>query len=126
MKHPFSDELCSPPALVIDVIVHVRGTPRQAALRGKIDTGADASVVPLGLLKSLRAPKWGSWNIEMLKTGPLTISGYLVDIELLGRRFVVKAVGLEQSYPLIGRDILNQLSLTIDGPNEEFLFHPPK
>ena len=124
MKHPFSDEFGEPPALVLDVRVIAPGTDRGLTLKGKLDTAADVSAVPIQVINRIRALKFGNRNLTVTGLGRMRVTSYEVEIEIAGQRLWATAVGLDKPYVLLGRDILNQLHFTVDGPNEEFWFHP--
>jgi predicted aspartyl protease len=85
-----------------------------------IDTGADGTLVPQGLIDELGAPlvdqihvrsQWGEARLANLYTVDLGISDFrLPTIE------VVADAGTEI---ILGRDVLNRLSILLDGPERE-------
>ena len=85
-----------------------------------LDTGSDGSLVPLLYLQQILAPAltdsrirshWGEWRSVQL---------FLVDLELNGLRLPnVFVVGDEQGDEIVlGRNIINNLRLLLDGPNK--------
>jgi hypothetical protein len=118
MKHAYSDEFSSPPALILPVEIRIRHDARPAyACRGKIDTAADMTVVPRLFVEQFRPAAVRAYRIR--QTGRWEYS-YLLEIELDGKRWAVEAIAHDIPYVLVGRDILNQLKLVADGPKEVF------
>jgi predicted aspartyl protease len=84
-----------------------------------IDTGADASFAPLEVLEEIQAPigqtrkarsKWGERR---------TVTTFIVDILIHDSIYPgIEVVGYEGSETLLGRDVLNRLWLSLDGPRE--------
>ena len=58
--------------------------------------------------------------IEAVRQTGRTVYSYILGIELDGRIYSVEVVPHNAPYVLIGRDILNQMTLIADGPNEVF------
>ncbi|HUO11002.1 MAG TPA: hypothetical protein VM008_22065 [Phycisphaerae bacterium] len=110
--------------LEIEVVAH--GTARRIRLPAKIDTGADITVVPDTAVDSLRLVEYGSRIVHVVNHAPYEAPTYRADVDVEGIQFKsLQVVGHHKPYVLIGRDILNQLKLIADGPNETFeLIHP--
>lgn len=92
-----------------------------------LDTGSDGTMIPIDYLRQIRATPisdarvrshWGEWRpvqlfVLDLQIGDLTFPG-------------IFAVGDEQDKDvIIGRDVLNKLRLTLDGP-AQLLHIPPQ
>lgn len=84
-----------------------------------VDTGADATIVPLDIVRQLRA---GAVTLKTVRgyTGDRhTVRTCLVDVEI--GTFVlpgIEIVGDDASdETLLGRDVLNRLRLLLDGPD---------
>jgi predicted aspartyl protease len=94
-------------------------------LTAHLDTAADRTVIPLALAQRL--------GLTPLRTLPAVAFGgtrYLLDeyelaIDIPGVcRLTVNAVAHpNEPFILLGRDILNTLRITLDGPTEEVEFH---
>jgi len=89
-------------------------------LSGIIDTGADITLVPTEYLRQLNAPvvasgylrsPWGGRYGVRIYEISLRIGGY----DLHGVEVASDPGGREV---LLGRNVLNQLDLRLDGPNE--------
>ncbi len=88
-------------------------------LPAQLDTAADLSIIPGRLVDSL-----GLIPLEMMSVlgfgGHLqTLPTYLVEIRVRGLdAALVKVMASEdEPYVLLGRDVLNQFSIRLDGPN---------
>ena len=118
MKHEYSDEFSYPPALIMPAKVIV---PHDARLvrsyRAKLDTAADLSVVPRSFIEEFRPASFYKRTVR--QTGRVEYT-FILSIELDGRVYSVEVVPHNAPYLLIGRDILNQLVLIANGPNEVF------
>lgn len=90
-----------------------------------LDTGSDGTLVSLSLLEDILAPvltethirsHWGEWRSVQL---------FLVDIELDGQTMPgVFVVGDEIGDAVVlGRNVLNKLKLTLDGPVNTVVVH---
>ncbi len=121
MNHRYLDGFYpSMPALSLRL-----GYPDEALSFGPVvaivDTGADGSLVPQSLLDQLGAPivdskrirsHWGEWRQVLM---------FSVDISIDDLRLPsIEVVGDEQGSEIVlGRNVLNRLSLLLDGPRQE-------
>lgn len=110
-----------PPAPVVEIVLESRSTQRRSApIRALIDSGADACLVPQGVLDEIRADLgeryWmrSHWGERRLVTSYL-VTMELGEIRLPGVSVVGDRVGTEA---VLGRDVLNQLSVHLDGLGE--------
>lgn len=82
-----------------------------------IDSGADATLIPLSVCKQLDLP-CGSQAFELegfdgTRSAAETVQGKLL---FLKRSFMGEYLTIDQEYGYLGRDILNHISLMLDGP----------
>ena len=119
----------SPPAPTLLVRLSQPGeAPHLETMLALIDTGGDFTTVPLNWLLGIDAPevRWaylrGLWSEQR----PVTL--YLVDLHL--ENGILPGVGVigideddietEEDHEIVlGRNVLNQLILLLDGPNEQ-------
>ncbi|MFL5803952.1 MAG: hypothetical protein ACJ8CR_19685 [Roseiflexaceae bacterium] len=107
------------PALEIQAISPVTG--RQRAIRAKLDTGADGSIIPEELAADLALASQGQFLTIDYFGMPRLSSSYRVDFIVDGRQFVdLEVTTAPLGYVLLGRDVLNHLILTLDGPQLHF------
>ena len=120
MKYPYNANYQSPFPIIQVVLHNSEEGLRTSAENAFLDTGSDGSLVPVAYLRQIFAPAltdarirshWGEWRAVQLfmlnlELGSLTLPGVFV-------------VGDEQGDEIIlGRNVLNELRLLLDGPAE--------
>jgi clan AA aspartic protease len=82
-----------------------------------IDTGADGSLVPLDILQSIRADFLHMRSLRGITGHGQKVPIYLVAVQIGSHTLQgIQVAGLGETDELIlGRDVLNQLRLTLDG-----------
>lgn len=83
-----------------------------------VDTGADATIVPLGIIRQIRAGVVTFKTVRGYTGGRRSVRTYLVDIEIGSLTLPgIEVVGDDAADGiLLGRDALNKLRLLLDGP----------
>ena len=115
------DSVFLPPAPALQIEIRDPQAGSMQIVLAKLDTAADGSVIPIELVASLGL-------IDFDKVVTISFDGseeeqltYLVDIFVAGKAFTdIEVITSPLSYALIGRDILNQLIITLDGPQLSF------
>lgn len=83
-----------------------------------IDTGADISIVPLAVATTVGAVIQPSGVPIQFSTGAETVLDRAeLTVEFLRYRFRGSFLVTESSYGIAGRNMLNLLMLTLDGPH---------
>ena len=106
-----------PAAPVIPVKISAPGQGIQEEVLGFIDSGADATMIPATLLRKIKARFVEHRNLRGVTGHRISVKRYLVAIHLgseviYGVRAVATASGSEL---ILGRDVLNQLIVTLNG-----------
>ncbi len=120
LQQPYDRIHYDPPAPVVDIIVKPRpASSRQVGenVRALLDSGADATMLPESLLARIGAIRIDRRRSRGVYGQARMGSVYLVDIQI-GRLVLpsIRAIGLsDNDEPLIGRDVLNHLIVTLDG-----------
>jgi hypothetical protein len=118
IRYAFLSQL-DPPAPFVNAVL--RNPANGAELRdfpAQLDTAADRTVLPESLVKSLGLPQVGTMKLAGFGGATYTLPVYVV---LLGlhdlpiRPFKV-AAHTEESWVLLGRDVLNSYRVLLDGP----------
>lgn len=123
MKSRSYDNFYSPPALIVDVNISNPELKESRNLRGKLDTGSDATVFPEMLARDLKLVPASEVAVRGSLDERSNLPTYFVNIEFCGYPFeYVEAVATKYRYDvLIGRDILNKLKLIANGPKLKFI-----
>ncbi len=90
-----------------------------------LDTGADVTLLPVLSVERLGAQQLPNQRYELMgfdgstSTAPVVI----LDVLFLRRAFRGRYLLIEEDRGVMGRDILNHLSLLLDGPQQQWLEH---
>jgi len=118
MKYPYN-RTDYPPAPVIEVIlVSAAERIQTKPLMAFADTGADGTLVPMQYLDEIHAPVTAEMSVRGPGSDSRRVALYLVDIQI-GDLFLpdVEVVGeLSGDEVVLGRNVLNHLRVTLDGP----------
>lgn len=114
---PF-DPSFDPPAPVLPVrIGGIDDHDPAAMLRMLVDTGADCTLIPVKIARSLRLPVVDRTEIQGVGSKSQAANVHAARIRLGSLRVLARVVALGEEC-LIGRDILNRVVMQLDGPNE--------
>jgi hypothetical protein len=87
----------------------------------KLDTAADITAVPIHVLISLNAEIFSAIVVSGYESSPAAISTYLAGIELPNARVRrVEVAPILEDYVLLGRDVLNNFVINLNGPELTF------
>lgn len=107
----------SAPVLPITIYSPKFKNPK-VSLTALVDYGADATMIPRDMLKKVRARYVETRRLRGISGLGYPVKTYLVTVQIGPHTiYGIEAVAIEpKSQPLIGRDVLNQLVVTLDGP----------
>ncbi len=94
------------------------GLPRgetAVALAALVDSGADLSVVPESVPRTLGLPSIGEITVHGVGGAARRVPLYAAEVEGAGLRRIIEVVAIGAE-ALIGRDLINELVVTLDGP----------
>jgi hypothetical protein len=89
-----------------------------------LDTGADVSLLPRAPLISLAAPNAKEYELEAFDGTKSTAPVVTAELEFLGKTFRGQFLLIDSWYGILGRNILNNISLLLDGPNQRWTEQP--
>jgi predicted aspartyl protease len=118
---PYSQTL-NPPGPVAEVIlVNTTTGSRTATLPGKMDTGSDVTLVPAEIMRKL-APKLHGWSsLYSYDQTSQRCPMYYLKVAVEGHEVMdVPCIATNRANVLLGRDVLNQFVITLDGKNLAF------
>lgn len=110
-----------PPAPVIAVrIAHFATGVAVDDFPAQIDHGADRSVIPASLVDALELVPLDRITVRGFLGKPEEMSRYAVQVTPKGLRPVEVTVltSMEEQVIILGRDVLNQFRVVLDGPNQ--------
>lgn len=119
-QYPYDGDIYYPSAPVAEIKISANaasGSIKETTLSALIDSGADATMLPEDLLIQLGAQRLDRRRSRGIYGEARIVNIYLVDIQI-GTLTIpsIKTVGVSTAdEPLIGRDVLNQLIVTLDG-----------
>jgi predicted aspartyl protease len=116
-----------PPAPFLQIrLSHPLHPERIVSLPAKVDTGADVTGIPFEIIGNLGLEKAGDLEVMGFEGQPTHVEVYAVRLELpSGKHGRLNAFTMTASYVLLGRDVLNQLRLLLDGPARTLEILPP-
>lgn len=120
MRYRYNQQI-SPPAPFIHVtLARPDGTVATAELPAQLDTAADISAVPATVIAHLGLVQFDSIQIAAFGGILRTTPSFLVQLTVRAcEPVIIKVVGsFEESYILLGRDVLNRYRILLDGPRE--------
>ena len=107
-----------PPAPVITVRVYRPYSDSFKEGLGKIDTGADITVIPDKWVEELSLRPAEIVSVKTFDGRTITKTVYFINLEFHKFNFeLVKAISLAGKDVLIGRNVLNNVKLILDGKN---------
>jgi len=126
MRFAYSKQL-SPPGLMLPLFLRAIGSHVSEATEGKIDTGADMTVIPASLKDGLNLPEFGRRMCKgALDAHPTIVPTYYIEYSFDGSEyFELEVLSIPRRTVLLGRDLLNGLILTANGPQQYFEINHP-
>lgn len=118
---PYNSDF-SPPAPVLEVSVRssARARPR-VKLPALLDTGADITAIPVTLRESLKLYQVGWIQMDVVGGQEVIFPTYEVDLILSGHSIPqVEAILTDFDFVVLGRDVLANYYLLLNGPEETF------
>ena len=116
-SHEYSTEYY-PSAPVVEVAVrHVQRANPEILITALVDSGADASMIPINVLRAVGAKRLGKRRVRGISGLAYSAEIYLATIRIgphLIRAMQVIAVKTNKE-AIIGRDVLNDLVVTLNG-----------
>lgn len=110
-----------PPAPIIQIgISHFSADTPKRTMVALVDSGADATMLPLALLKQSGASYVEQRGLRGVTGATIQVHRYVAAIHM-GDEIIrgIRVVGHNTfTEPIIGRDVLNRLRITLDGPAE--------
>jgi len=120
-SHPYNSEDFEPPMPMAEVALLSRDGEIAAELVALVDSGSDATLLPIESLRAAGARYFQSGQMRGITGQAASVDMYIVTVQL-GQHIIpgIKAIaGVDPSEAILGRDVLNQLDLRLIGPAQE-------
>ncbi|MGA9351453.1 MAG: retroviral-like aspartic protease family protein [Anaerolineae bacterium] len=115
-----------PPAAFVQVTLLDPITGLSVQKPGKLDTGASITVLPESVVTTLRLKAVSEGFVTGFNGKGTLRPLYYVAMEIAGYNIpLVEVTSAQRSDFLLGRDVLNQFILTLDGKALTFYLHDP-
>lgn len=110
-----------PPAPFLDITVANRHNRRwRATMPALLDTGSEISAIPERFIDQLHLYPVGQISLTGIHSTKV-IYTFSVNLQMLTYKFTeVEIVSTPLEFAVVGREILNELLLTLDGPSLTF------
>jgi predicted aspartyl protease len=116
---PYDRQRYSPPAPIMPIDINAPGRTRSGCtVTALIDSGADATLLSINVLEEIGARPVGHATLVGISDKPYLAEVYIVNI-LVGSRtlYAVRVLAMPTgSDSIVGRDVLNHLTITLNGP----------
>ncbi len=116
------DKTFDPPAPVAEFALRNQITgERIENVFALLDTGADVSLLPLSAIENLQIePSGEKVTLVGFDESESFSNAYVLQILFLGRKITGEYCAINDEIGILGRDILNEFSITFDGVNLEW------
>ena len=81
-----------------------------------LDTGADVSLLPRSLVEMLIAPDAKQYELQAFDGTKSTAPALIAELQFLGKSFRGQFLLIDGWHGILGRNVLNNLSVLFDGP----------
>ena len=85
-----------------------------------LDTGADVSTLPRLHVKSVESPDAKQYELEAFDGTKSTAPAITTELQFLGKSFRGQFLVIDGWHGVLGRNVLNYLSILFDGPNRKW------
>ena len=89
-----------------------------------LDTGADVSLLPRSHAGQLVSPDAKQYELEAFDGTKSTAPAVNVELQFVGKSFRGQFLLIDSWHGVLGRNVLNNLSLLLDGPSRKWMERP--
>ena len=86
-----------------------------------LDTGADVSLLPRSHVSTLSSPDSKQYELEAFDGTKSTAPAITAEVQFVGKSFRGQFLLVDNWHGILGRNILNNLSLLFDGPSGKWI-----
>jgi hypothetical protein len=88
-----------------------------------LDTGADVSLLPRSQFAALVSPQAEQYELHGFDGTKSTAPAVTAELHFLGKTFRGQFLLVDGWYGILGRNVMNNLSLLLDGPSRNWAEH---
>ena len=85
-----------------------------------LDTGADVSLLPRSQVAAIIPPDAEEYELQAFDGTKSTAPAITADLQFLGKSFRGQFLLIDSWHGVLGRNVLNNLSLLFDGPSRQW------
>jgi hypothetical protein len=86
-----------------------------------LDTGADVTLLPRSQVQPLASPDAKQYELQAFDGTKSTAPAITAELQFLGKSFRGQFLLIDSWHGVLGRNVLNNLSLLFDGPSREWV-----
>lgn len=118
IRYAYNNQVQPAAPFVLVTLQHPTTGAKVADAPAQLDTAADRTLLPLAIAQALQLPAIGSVPIGGVGGTITTMPCYavLLGVHTLAPRLIEVLAHPDESWVLLGRDVLNHLRLILDGP----------
>jgi hypothetical protein len=110
-----------PPAPTLYIEAISPSTSVRRSILAKLDTGADETIIPEDLAADFNLIVRGQSLTSAFDGSIQRYLSYTIDLVVAGHHFIdLEVTAAPTNYVLLGRDVLNELVITLNGPQHMF------
>lgn len=118
IRYVYSSQIAPPAPFVLVTLRHPQSGAEVQNIPAQLDTAADRTVLPLAIVQLLGLPALGSLPIGGVggAVQQMPLYAAFLGIHTLVPELVEVLAHPDESWPLLGRDVLNAHRILLDGP----------
>ena len=117
VRYNYNQQVQPPAPFIYVAVVAPDQTARVERIPALIDTGADITVIPRKLITDLGLIKFSEIGVRGFRLRTQPLDTFLVRLHIHDWEIeALEVIAEDESHCLLGRDLLNQFLITLDGP----------
>jgi len=120
MIYQYDNQHYNPAAPVLPITVCAPGEGvKRVTTDALVDTGADITCVPGAIINALDAECASTYEVFGVNGVPIGFRDtYFLEFEIMATRKLVEVIAVGDE-PILGRNLINEFTLHLDGPNRK-------
>lgn len=125
MTYQYDNHHHNPPAPVVNITIHIPGdSTKHVKIDALLDTGADITCLPRAIIKALGAERASVHNVAGINGSPIgPADGYFLEFEIATKKRIYEVIAVGDE-PILGRNIINEFIIELQGPIKKLEIRP--